>query len=132
MAASVDPLARLVVDEAAVDRELLATVLEDRARLDLSSGTFAFRPGVRDGLNSRQQVLVALLAQKALHLLKPHFPEGLRPQEIEIATGVKGGTLRPLLKVLIDRRLVRQGQDKAYIVPGYAIEDASHFVKDGE
>src|SRR5687767_7815845 len=107
MAVSYDPLSRLVVDEAAVDRELLASVLEGRIRLDMTHGSFAFHQGVRDRLNNRHQVLIALLAQKALHLLNEEFPEGLRPQDIELATGVKGGTLRPILKILGDRRLIR-------------------------
>ena len=38
MAVSLDPLSRLVVNEASVDRELLAKVLEKKIRLDLSQG----------------------------------------------------------------------------------------------
>src|SRR6266568_158949 len=93
-----DPLSRLVVDEAAVNRELLASVLETKIRLDLGAGSFSFLPGIRERMNTRHQVLIALLAQKALHLLNAKFNEGLRPQEIEFVTGIKGGTLRPILK----------------------------------
>ena len=85
---------------------------------------------MRDRLNSRHQVLIALLAQKALHLLSGDYPEGLRPQEIEIATGVKGGTLRPILRVLTERRLIRQDPSKLYVVPAYAIEDAGRFLNE--
>jgi hypothetical protein len=130
MSVSIDPLSRLVVNEAAVDRELLAKVLENKIRLDLTQGSFAFHPGVRDRLNSRHQVLIALLAQKALHLLNNDYPEGLRPQEIEMATGVKGGTLRPILRVLSVRRLVRQDAWKSYVVPAYAIEDVGRFLNE--
>jgi hypothetical protein len=130
MAASVNPLARLVVDEAAVDLDLLASTLEDKIRLDLKQGGFAFLQGVRARLSSRQQVLTALLSQKALHLLDAQYPEALRPQEIENVTGVKGGTLRPILKVLTDGRVIRQDANKAYYVPGYAIEDAARFLGD--
>src|SRR6266436_3535573 len=119
-----DPLSRLVVDEAAVNRELLASVLETRIRLDLGAGSFSFLPGIRERMNSRHQVLIALLAQKALHLLNSKFNEALRPQEIEFVTGIKGGTLRPILKILVDRRLARSEADRSYTVPGYALEDA--------
>lgn len=125
-----DPLSRLVVDEAAVNRELLARVLENRIRLDMKAGAFSFLPGVRERMNTRHQVLIALLAQKAMHLLNAKLQEGLRPQEIEFLTGVKGGTLRPVLKILVEKRLVRPESDKSYTVPGYAVEDAATFLSD--
>jgi hypothetical protein len=127
MAATADPLSRLVVDEAAVDRELLATVLEDKIRLDLGRGTFTFQQGVRTRLNNRHQVLVALLAQKALHLLAEQYPEALQPREIEALTGVKPGTLRPILKQFSDNRVVRQNTERAYYIPGYSLEDAARI-----
>ena len=130
MIPSSDPLARLVADEAAIDRELLATLLQDRIRLDLTHGSFSFLVGVRERLNNRQHVLTILLGQKAVHLLKGEFADGLRPQELETVTGIKGGTLRPLLKVLVDRRLIRQNQEKAYVVPGYALEEAAKFLNE--
>src|SRR5687768_5763781 len=119
-----DPLNRLVADGEEVDRELLANALQNVLRLDLTRGAFAFLHGVRERLNSRQQVIAALLGQKALHLLREELAEGLRPQPIEQATGIPGGTLRPILKVLVERRLVRQDADKLYLVPSYAVEDA--------
>jgi hypothetical protein len=130
--AATNPLARLVADNAVVDLELLASTLEDKIRLDLKQGDFAFQPGVRARLSNRQQVLTALLCQMALHLLDPQFPDGLRPQEIEVKTGVRGGTLRPILKALNDSRVIRQQASKAYFVPAYAIEDAARMVHHGE
>jgi hypothetical protein len=127
-----NPLERLVVDEAAVDLELLASTLEDKVRIDLKQGGFAFLQGVRARLSNRQQVITTLLAWKALHLLDEQYPEGLRPQEIENVTGVRGGTLRPILKVLSDRRIIRQDANKAYYIPGYAIEDARLLIETGE
>lgn len=123
-----DPLSRLVVNDAGINRELLAITLEKRIRLDLGNGTFSFLNGARSQLNSRKQVLVALLAQKALHLLKAEFSEGLRPQEIERVTGIKGGTLRPVLKMLVERQMLRNDQTAGYIVPGYAVEDTARFL----
>jgi len=128
MTASADPLARLVVDESEVNREFLASLLQGRVRLDPSRSTFAFQLGMRDRLSNRQLVLVALLAQKALHLLADKCPQGLRPQEIEQATGVKGNTLRPILKLLLDRKIIGQNDSKAYLVPVYAMEDAAQLL----
>ena len=130
MTQSADPLFRLVVDEAAIDREMLAEVLETRVRLDLTRGSFTFLPGVRDRMSNRQQVVAALLATKALHLLKDELPDGLHPQDLEAVTGIKGGTLRPLLRVLVERRVVSQSAEKAYIVPGFALEEAGRFLNE--
>ena len=128
MATSVNPLSRLVVDEDAVNLELLASTLETNVRLDLRQGGFSFLHGVRASLTSKQQILVALLAQKALHLLEPQYPEALRPQELENVTGMKGGTLRPTLKALHDARMIRADEKKAYYVPAFAIEDVAAHV----
>jgi len=128
MTASADPLARLVVDEAAVNRELLASLLENKIRLDLTQGSFTFQQGMRVHLNNRQRVLIALLAQKALHLLADQYAEALLPREIDAVTGVKPGTLRPILKQFADRRVIRQDEDRAYYIPGYALEDAAQLL----
>ncbi len=119
-----DPLARLVVDDADVDRELLASALEDRVRLDLQRGAFSFLPGVRDRLSARALVATALLAQYALHLLDDRYVAGLAPRDLEERTGVHGGTLRPILKRLADRRLIRK-DGEVYAVPGYALEQVA-------
>jgi hypothetical protein len=126
-----NPLSRLVVDESVIDLELLAGTLEPIVRLDLRQGGFAFLQGVRQRLNTRQQVLVALLSQKALHLLDERLPEALRPQEIEASTGIRGGTLRPVLKRLSDGQTISQDASKGYFVPAFAIEDAAQQVRIG-
>jgi hypothetical protein len=120
-----DPLARLVADEAEVNRELLANVLEGKVRLDLGRGTFTFLQGVRNGLGGRGLVVTALLAQQALHLLQERHASGLAPREIEAATGIPGGTLRPILKRLADKGIVRKEDTGVYTVPGYALEDVA-------
>ena len=125
-----DPLTRLVLNEAEVDRELLASALEGLIRLDLGQGAIAFQAGVRAGLSKRQIVLTALLARKALHLLAAEHAEALRPQAIEFLTGVKGNTLRPILKQLADGGLVRRDDSDGYFVPPYAVEQAAHQLLD--
>jgi hypothetical protein len=98
----------------------LATVLERRVRLDLRAGTFMLLE--RESSSTRALVLVALLAQQALHLLDERHPAGLAPREIELRTGVQGGTLRPILKRLADQSDVRKDDETgAYSVPSYAL-----------
>lgn len=126
MTTPADPLARLVVDETEVNRELLARLLEDKVRLDPSRGTFTLLHGVRDSISARGLVVTGLLAQHALHLLNERHMAGLAPREIEARTGIQGGTLRPILKRLADRGLVRKNDDTGvYTIPGYALEDVA-------
>src|SRR5690554_2878862 len=110
MAAPSDPLNRLVVDTAEVNRELLASLLEDKVVIDPGKGTFSFRFGVRERLGNQGVVIAALLAQKALILMGASVAEPMMPRELEATTGIKGGTLRPILKKLADARVISRGQ----------------------
>jgi hypothetical protein len=126
MASDVDPLAKLVVDEMGVNRELLANVLQDKVRLDPRRGTFGLLHGVRDALSARDLVLTALLAQEALHLLEQRHAEGLAPRDIEARMGMNGGTLRPILKRFADQGLIRKDDESGtYSIPGYALKDVA-------
>lgn len=125
-----DPLVRLVVDGAQVNRELLASALQDKVRIDLARGTFSLQLGMRGRLSNKQLTLVVLLAQKALHLLAGQYADGLRPAAIEAVTGMKGGTLRPILKSLADGGVIQQNEDKAYVVAPYALEEATQLLND--
>lgn len=119
-----DPLMRLVVNQIGVNRELLATILEDKVRLDPKAGVFSFKPDVRVRLGNRRTVITALLAQKALHLLAGENSECLMPRVLETLTGIRGNTLRPILKQLTDAGLVVR-YSKGYTVPGAVIEDVA-------
>jgi hypothetical protein len=128
MTASTDPLARLVVDQVEVDRELLASILADLVRVDPARGTFAFQHQARRNLGSKKTVIVALLARKALCLLGASIPEALLPKDIEALTGIKGNSLRPLIKQLADSGII-QRVDDGYVVPNFAIEDVAREIK---
>ncbi len=81
-------------------------------------------------MTRRQLVLVALLAQKALHLLAEQYPEGLRPQEVEGLTGVPGNTLRPILMLLSRRNITRRDPSGAHYVASYGLENAGRFLNE--
>ena len=132
MSADRDPLSRLVVDAAEVNRELLARLLQSKVRVDPSRGTFSFLGGLRQGVTARELVVTALLAQQAVHLLDSRHPVGLAPRDIETCTGVQGGTLRPVLKRLADHGLVRRDEAGAYSIPGYALDDVAAELQGAE
>lgn len=116
-----DPLSRLVVDQAEVNRELLAELLADKVTIDPDAGTFAFKYHVRKQLGKSNVVLAALLAQKALVLLGAEVAEPLQPRDLEASTGIRGGTLRPILKKLSDERIVSR-KSNGYLVPNHSLE----------
>jgi hypothetical protein len=130
MTAPADPLSRLVFDDADMDRQVLAGLLDGRVRLDLKRGVFGFEHGSRDGMSKRQLVLVTLLAQTALHLLSGQYPAGLKPHEVETLTGIPGNTLRPILKVLAGRNITRRDPSGAHFVAAYGLENASRFLNE--
>jgi hypothetical protein len=120
----VDPLERLVVDQAAADRELLASLLTGRIAVDRASARYSFVPGIRPQLGTRRTVLIALLARKALSLLVEGFVEPATPRELEAESGIRGGTLRPILKDLKDENLLLKTGD-GYLVANHALEFAA-------
>ncbi len=122
--AETDPLARLVVDQTEANRELLARILEDKVRLDPAAKEFSFRHQVRARLGTKKTVLTALLTRKALHLLSADVPEAVTPRDLVVMTGIRGNTLRPVLKQLADRGIAVR-RDGGYFIPNYALEDVA-------
>jgi DNA-binding transcriptional ArsR family regulator len=131
MATDNDPLQRLFADHSAADRELLASILEERVSLN-KGGSFQYRPKARSGLDGGGLILVALLARKALVLSEALSIEGLSPKELETVTGLPGGTLRPLLKRFSERGLVKREEAGTYVVPDFAVSDVAQHLTGGE
>lgn len=112
----------LLVDSDALDRALLATILKPFVFLEKGPGAIRFtQAGHR--LNSRAKVVAYLLARKARRALGFPDEEAAAPREIEGETGIKGGTLRPILKALREEKIVAKGP-RGYWVPNYALEPA--------
>lgn len=126
---SADPLSKLVVNQAEVDRELLAELLTDKVAIDPGTGTFTFKHRVRKQLSKRNIVLAALLAQKALILLGAEVAEPLKPRELEPSTGIQGGTLRPILKKLTEEGIISRKSD-GYFVPNHSLEAVADLLSE--
>jgi DNA-binding MarR family transcriptional regulator len=112
-------LEALLVDEASLHDELLASLLQRFVNLT-SAGGLVFRTE-SDRLSVRQKVLIGVLGGMALHRLGKRNSSSALPKEIEGLTGLQGGTLRPALRALEKAKLLRS-QDGRYEVPPYAIE----------
>lgn len=120
-----NPLDKLIEDGNTLDLALLAGIVYPRARLSVDRGVYSIRfTEEGDNLNAREKILTYLLARKALSLkdLERQTNESASPSEIEKATGIAGGTLRPNLRKLADERLLAQEEKGGrYYVPNHAL-----------
>lgn len=128
MVENADPLSRLVANQAEVNRELVAELLADKVTIDPDDGSFAFKHRVRKQLGNTNVVLTALLAQKALVLLGAEADETLKPRDLEDRTGIRGGTLRPVLKRLSDEGTISR-TSTGYTIPNHALEDVADVLR---
>jgi len=116
-----DELEALVVDGQELDRKLVAQILSPYVRLDRAARDIRPLDGW-DSLNAKQQILVYLLARKAMVALDFGLEEeGATPTEVSEETGLKSGTAKPRLRTLLSDRVISQDQRKRYFVPNYAL-----------
>jgi hypothetical protein len=109
-----DPLDQLFVkpeDIKGEQRTLLAKMVSPFATIDAENGVVHFRLAT-DDLNAKQKVLIYLLARLAL-ASRPNavYPAAVSPREVEIATGLPGGTVRPKLMQLYDEHIAVKSGD---------------------
>lgn len=117
-----DPYEGIIVSGDSLDRELLAKTVQPFIQIfvDGDQPEIVFKT---DKLTVRKKILVYLLGRKVLRdkgLLPDGEEEGLSPSQLEDGTHVKGNTLRPQLRTLLDARLV-QKSDSRYFVPNYSL-----------
>lgn len=122
-------LEELVVDAREIDRELVAGLLKPYLRIDRASCDIIPQPAWGEVPNEAR-VLLYLVARKAMRALDlPLAEEAASPLEIERATGIPGGSVRPALKRLLKARLVERDIGMGYIVPNYAMVRARAYVR---
>ena len=121
MSKEADPLRALVVDTRQISREKLAEIPKDKVMLDLQTNSFMLVSEVRSHSTGRQAVLISLLAQKALSLLQEDVVDAMSPKDLAAASGMKGSTIRPILKRLTsDGLIVRRPEGYAVHVSAFA------------
>ena len=80
-------------------------------------------------LDSERKVFVVIAAATVASLLKLSSQDGLHPKQVEQITLVPGGTIRPRLKLLLERRLVVTQEDGCYTFPISAISRAKDYLQ---
>jgi hypothetical protein len=103
-----DPLDDLVIKSKEVEgenRRLLADLLRPHVRFDPETGAIHFTQK-QFKLSTKQYVLLYLLARLALGQKNPQFDVIATSKDIEDATGLPGGTVRPKLSELYKGRII--------------------------
>lgn len=124
-----NPLDKLFADGGSLDLELLANLLVDYVRL-YATGEIGFTEEGRS-LTAKEKIAIFLLARKALKQKGIITDEAIKPGDIEEQTGIKGNTIRPLLKQLKDERIARNDDGGAYHIPDFAIHAVDAMLKKG-
>lgn len=114
-------LKELEVDGRKLDEELLASCLSPYIHLDRSACDI--RPKETwEGLQSKQKILTYMLARKAMKALSyPIEEEGVGPLQITRSTGLKPGTVNPVVRKLRQDGFLEQDVRGLYRVPNHAI-----------
>ena len=116
----------LLVDEEQLNEELLANTVGKYVNIGKDSGDLIPTEAYND-LNSKEKVVVALLAQKARFELDMVEEEWLAPAVLSELSGVKKGTIYPAVRDLADEGVVRD-EDGEYMIPSVKIEQAKEYL----
>jgi hypothetical protein len=112
-----DPLDDLVVKTEEVEgenRKILAKILIPHIQIDPEKGTIYFikQPS---NLNTKEQVLIVILAKLAMAQKNQDITPITTPKEIEEISGLPGGTVRPKLSDLLKGKIIEKSSVGYYI-----------------
>lgn len=129
-----DPLDQLFVKAEQVEgeqRALLAQLILPYASINADTGDVHFKTTF-DDLSTKQKLLLYLLCRLALST-RPNttFTTSVSPIEVEKATNLPGGTIRPKLSELVKDRIAVKNGD-GYYVPAMNLHRAKKLLLNEE
>lgn len=120
----------LLVDENAIDRDVLAGALKGRVGIT-SSGEVRQLEGW-DALGERKKVVAYLLGLKAAEVLKKRAGGGATPTVVAREAGVALGTAKRCLRELLAARALQQEPSGEYAVSAVTLRRAIAELNDGQ
>lgn len=107
----------LIAEKGALDEPAIERIVEPFARYDVGTKEIHFLPTFA-GLSNKAKILVYLVALQGWRFVTDdQVPSDARPAEIEAATGIPGGSLRPVLRDLCEKHHISE-QDSRYSIRG--------------
>lgn len=107
----------LVAEKGAVDEAAIERIVKPYVRYDIDAKEIHFAPAFA-GLSHKAKILVYLVALQGWRFVVDEtMPTAARPADIEAAIGIPGGSLRPILRGLIENYRVAE-RDRRYSVRG--------------
>jgi hypothetical protein len=120
------PLQELLVESKEVDEKLLADILKPYAQIEKDTGEL-IPTETFSNLPAEGKVIVVFLYSKAKVRLGFSSTEKLKPRDIENLVGLKGNTVRPILKKLKETNLLKVDEE-GYWLPNIHIYRAKEFL----
>ena len=125
-----DELESLLVSGKEIDRKLVAEILSPYLRIDRETCDIRLLSSWND-LKANIRILLYLIARKAMVALGlPLSEERVSATEITQKTGMKKGTVNPILRDLFGDKVIEQSDDKKYYIPNFAIEKVKAMISE--
>jgi hypothetical protein len=110
----------LITDKGALDEAAIERIVGSYARYDVEAKEITFMPAFA-ALSNRAKILVYLVALLGWKFVTDDpIPSDARPADIEITTGIAGGSLRPTLRGLCESHVLSE-RDSRYAVRGTSL-----------
>src|ERR1700722_10404573 len=121
----------LVAERGAFDEAAIERIVEPHVRYDIDAKEIHFTPAFR-GLSNKLKILVYLVALQGWRFVTDEtIPADARPADVEAATGIAGGSLRPTLRALSESHHVSE-RDSRYSVRGTTFPSIEGELTGGE
>lgn len=116
------PLKDHITDSSKLSEEQIEEIIAGRVKFDPKGKTILFLPSTRKQ-TGRTKILLYLAAIKGWRFLLDSGvpPEDATPKEIERATGISGGTVRPVLRTLQDEKIL-DNRNSRYGIPAHNLD----------
>jgi hypothetical protein len=121
----------LVAEKGTLDEAAIERIVAPYVRYDADAREVHFVPGFA-GLSNKAKILVYLVALQGWRFVaEDPIPTDARPTDIETATGIPGGSLRPALRTLSENHQVYE-KDSRYSVRGTSLPAIEAELNGGE